>query len=103
MSKRADLGCFYKHLKYKPAGFETEGLVLASSNDHYARIEIMKSARMRADPTNTLPITYFGDAEWDVRACEQLGVNLVLVGERGKHHQRIKNFMPLDAALRYVK
>ncbi|WP_283131967.1 hypothetical protein [Enterovibrio norvegicus] len=46
----------------------------ASSNDHYARIEIMKSARMRADPTNTLPITYFGDAEWDVRACQQLGV-----------------------------
>ncbi|WP_017007617.1 hypothetical protein [Enterovibrio norvegicus] len=77
--------------------------MLASSNDHYARIEIMKSARMRADPTNTLPITYFGDAEWDVRACEQLGVNLVLVGERFKHHQRIKNFMPLDAALRYVK
>ncbi len=97
------LGYFYKHLKYKPAGFETEGLVHASSNDHYARLEIMKPARMRADPTNTLPITDFGNAEWDVRACEQLGVNLVLAGERGKYHQRIKNFTSLDDALRYVK
>ncbi|GAK86810.1 hypothetical protein JCM19238_4418 [Vibrio ponticus] len=50
-----------------------------------------------------MPITYFGDAEWDVRACEELGVNLVVVGERVEHHQSIPNFNSLEQALYFVK
>ncbi|OUL58720.1 HAD family hydrolase [Pseudoalteromonas ulvae] len=90
-------------LKLESAGFETDGLILASSNDHYSRIEIMKTARRQADLMGQFPVTYFGDAVWDVKACDTLGVNLVVVGERVNHHQRIQNFNSLERALSYVK
>ncbi|KXF83260.1 HAD family hydrolase [Enterovibrio coralii] len=89
-------------LKLESAGFETDGLILASSNDHHSRIEIMNTARLQADSTGLVPVTYFGDAAWDVKACETLGVNLVVVGNRVKHHQQIKDFAPLERVLDFV-
>lgn len=90
-------------LKLESAGFKTEGLIIASSNDHYSRVKIMTVAQLQADSTQKLPITYFGDADWDVKACAELGVNLVIVGERVNHKQRIINFSALDQALSFVK
>ncbi|WP_114764533.1 HAD family hydrolase [Vibrio rhodolitus] len=90
-------------IKLASAGFEIDQLPIASSNDHYSRIEIMNLAKSKADLTLKMPITYFGDAEWDVRACEELGVNLVIVGERVEHRQSIPNFNSLEQALYFVK
>ncbi|HCE3035043.1 TPA: HAD family hydrolase [Vibrio parahaemolyticus] len=90
-------------LKLESAGFELEGLTIASSNDHYSRIKIMEVAKSQTDSTQNLPVTYFGDAAWDVKACEELGVNLVIVGERVNHQQRIVDFSSLEQVLRFVK
>ncbi|WP_281543901.1 HAD family hydrolase [Grimontia sp. SpTr1] len=86
-------------LKLQSAGFDTDNLIIASSNDHHARIEIMAIAQAKADPSKGLPITYFGDAMWDVNACKTLGVNLVIVGERVQHHQRISDYSSLETVL----
>ncbi|WP_070965647.1 HAD family hydrolase [Vibrio sonorensis] len=90
-------------LKLQSAGFDTERLVLASSNDHYSRTEIMSVAQSKADASLRLPITYFGDAAWDVKACDELNVNLVIVGSKVSHHQQISSFSPLQRALSFIK
>ncbi|WP_325894608.1 HAD family hydrolase [Grimontia sp. NTOU-MAR1] len=90
-------------LKLQSAGFDTDNLIIASSNDHHARIEIMAIAQAEADPSKGLPITYFGDAIWDVKACAASGVNLVIVGERVDHNQRILDYSSLEQSLSFVK
>lgn len=90
-------------LKLESAGFDTNGLIIASSNDHYSRINIMEVARLQADSEKALSMTYFGDAIWDVKACDKLGVNLVIVGDRVNHPQQIMNFGSLEHALSFVK
>lgn len=35
---------------------------------------------------------YFGDAEWDKAACEELGFQFVLVGKRTTHQPSIDDF-----------
>lgn len=89
-------------LKLESAGFEVDNLVIASSNDHYSRIEIMELAKQKVDSTLKLPITYFGDALWDVKACEELGVNLVIVGDGVSHHQSVTDFSEPNNALSFV-
>lgn len=89
-------------LKLESAGFNCDDLVIASSNDHYSRTQIMRLAQAKVDQNATLPVTYFGDASWDVKACKALGVNLVIVGNRAEHHQRIDDFSCLNSVLRYL-
>ncbi len=89
-------------LKLKSAGIDVRGLPLISSNDHYSRTEIMKIARQKAGATSEHNITYFGDAAWDKRACETLGFNFVLVGERCEHHQSIDDFTATAHAMSFI-
>ncbi|MCF2911196.1 hypothetical protein L1285_23125 [Pseudoalteromonas sp. DL2-H2.2] len=85
------------------AGFDIEKLVIMSSNDHYSRIKIMEMARAEVDLNGNIPVTYFGDAQWDLKACDVLAVNLVIVGNRVSHHQRIQDFSCFDSALCFIK
>ena len=75
---------------------------IASSDDHYSRIEIMKKAEEKAQVQKKITRTYFGDAEWDKKASEELGFNFVLVGDRTYHHQSIPDFSDTNRALEYI-
>ncbi len=66
-------------LKLESAGFDIDGIPLATSDDAPSRIEIMRTA-LASLGRNFESITYFGDAEWDRRACRSLGWNFVAVG-----------------------
>jgi len=76
-------GCWRESaiLKLQTSGFNIEGIAMATSDDSRSRVEIMRSAlRMTGSAPGT--VTYFGDAEWDQRACHDLGWNFVAVGPR---------------------
>ncbi len=66
-------------IKLKSAGFDVADTPLLSSDDAHSRVEIMQLARHRAG-AEVESVTYFGDAEWDRRACEELGWEFVAVG-----------------------
>ncbi|HTF98714.1 MAG TPA: HAD family hydrolase [Cellvibrio sp.] len=85
-------------LKLKSAGIMYSSIPLASSNDHYSRIEIMKLAAERAS-NNQYSCTYFGDGVWDKEACNHLSYNFVLEGNKFEHTPRIKNFLKMESAL----
>lgn len=88
-------------LKLESAGINYSSIPLASSNDHYSRIEIMKLAAERASH-NQYPCTYFGDAVWDREACSHLGYNFVLVGGKFSHNPCVANFNSVQSALSYA-
>ncbi|MDW1677674.1 HAD family hydrolase [Vibrio sp. Vb5029] len=90
-------------IKLESAGFKTEKLAIMSSNDHYSRIKIMELAKSAINQIDNYPVTYFGDAEWDLKACKELKVNVVIVGDRVDHYQRIQDFSCLENALNFVK
>ncbi len=81
-------------LKLKSAGFDINDIVVTSANDHYSRIEIMKKALPK--PLRPENVTYFGDGEWDKRACDELGFKFVLVGNRSNYQISIQNFENFD-------
>ena len=89
-------------LKLQSAGINISGIPIASSNDHYARIEIMKRAAKKASVCTKHPITYFGDAEWDQRACRELGYNFVLVGNRIKYEKSVNDLEDIDKILSLI-
>ena len=66
-------------LKLGSAGFEIDGVPLVTSDDSPLRVEIMRLALEQAGG-DVESVTYFGDAEWDRRACRQLGWSFVAVG-----------------------
>ena len=76
-------GCWRESalLKLKTSGFNIEGIPVATSDDSPSRVEIMRSA-LRMTGSDAGGVTYFGDAEWDERACHYLGWNFVAVGPR---------------------
>jgi hypothetical protein len=67
-------------LKLRRAGFDIRGVALACSDDHHARVEIMRSCRARL-PESARTI-YIGDGEWDRDATARLGWEFIGVGER---------------------
>lgn len=85
-------------LKLESANINISSIPLASSNDHYSRVEIMKLAAKKAE-NNQYPCTYFGDGEWDKEASSKLGYNFVLVGDRFAHSPSIMNFKSAKSAL----
>ena len=85
-------------LKLSSAGIDFSSIPLASSNDHYSRVEIMKLAAERA-ANNQYPCTYFGDGVWDKEACGHLGYSFVLVGNKFTHKPSIMNFKSTKFAL----
>jgi len=89
-------------LKLKSAGFDTEQIILSSSSEHHSRTEVMKLSAQKVGIDTGTPFTYFGDAEWDVRACRELGVNLVIVGDRVRYSQSISDYTDPDAVMDYI-
>ena len=74
--------------KLATAGFEIEKIVMASSDDDFDRVEIMKichdRAKTRAKVQKFDSITYVGDGEWDEAATAALNWRFIGVGERIK-------------------
>lgn len=89
-------------LKLESAGIDISDIPIASSNDHHSRIEIMKIAEKRAVKKGRLSFTYFGDGSWDLKACKELGVNFVLVGDKLEHNQSIMNFKKQSEAFAFI-
>ena len=73
-------GCWRESavIKLESAGFDIDGIPLATSDDAIPRVDIMRCALAGADRAES--ITYYGDAEWDRRACRELGWEFVAVG-----------------------
>jgi len=69
-----------KH-KLLSAGFPTDGIPLASADDHQDRAQIMLYAlgQLRGP---FLSVTYFGDGVWDQKCAAQLGWEFVAVGHK---------------------
>ena len=66
-------------LKLESSGFKIDDVPLVTSDDSPSRVEIMRSA-LEKTGDDVRSVTYFGDAEWDRRACQDLGWNFVAVG-----------------------
>lgn len=67
-------------LKLQAAGIALSDLVIGSASDHFQRTEIMKFAESQCGGHGWESKTYFGDGEWDQRACGTLGYNFVAIG-----------------------
>ena len=66
-------------LKLQHAGFDIQGLVLCSCDDSEERIEIMKKCLDQLGGLNS-NVVYFGDGDWDQKACDELRWRFVGVG-----------------------
>lgn len=74
-------GCWRESalLKLESSGFNIDGIPIVSCDDSPSRTEIMSLALARlGDEFES--VTYFGDADWDRRACQTLGWDFVAVG-----------------------
>lgn len=89
-------------MKLDAAGLSFPAIPLASSSDHYSRIEIMRLAVRRAGNGHYESINYFGDGAWDQRASETLGYNFVSVGDRISSSQSIRDYSEAELAFRYI-
>ncbi len=89
-------------MKLESADIDVRDIPIASSSNHFSRTEIMKIARENAIGKNRVSCTYFGDGEWDKKACEELGFNFVLVGEKTYHHQNIMDFENVSQAMAFI-
>lgn len=89
-------------LKLESAGIDFSKIRISSSNDHYSRVEIMKIAANFMTRDEDISITYFGDASWDLKACKELGINFVLVGDKFEHNQSVKDFRTHSEALVFI-
>lgn len=87
-------------LKLDSAGFDTQNINMVSSDDHYSRAEIIKKACHNRQ--QSMNITYFGNASWDVKVCRSSGINLVIVGDRADYYQSIKDFISSKETLTYI-
>ncbi|WND03669.1 HAD hydrolase-like protein [Temperatibacter marinus] len=72
--------------KLSSAGYDISKAVIASSDDHYDRMEILLLARERAeemfeDGEGFETITYVGDSKWDMLAAEGLGWRFIGLGD----------------------
>ena len=66
-------------LKLESSGFDLDGIPLVSCDESPSRTEIMSIALARLG-SDFESVTYFGDADWDRRACQALGWDFVPVG-----------------------
>ena len=89
-------------LKLQSAGIDVSGVPIASSNDHYSRIEIMKLANDRSMIGSEEPVIYFGDAQWDRAACNTLGYKFVLIGDRIEHEFSIDDFRNINQVMSVI-
>jgi len=61
------------------AGFDLDGIPLASSDDAIARTDIMRQALTSLGP-GFHTVTYYGDGLWDEAVCDRLGWEFRAVG-----------------------
>lgn len=66
-------------LKLQSAGFDLNGVTLATSDTEHDRTRIMLAALDRPE-SEFESITYYGDGHWDREACQKLGWGFVAVG-----------------------
>jgi beta-phosphoglucomutase-like phosphatase (HAD superfamily) len=66
-------------VKLESAGFDIPDVPLLTSDDAVSRTDIMLAA-LHSLGGRFASVTYFGDGEWDRRACEQLGWTFYPVG-----------------------
>lgn len=83
-------------MKLASAGNSFSDIPLASSSDHYSRVEIMRLAEKRAGRSHYDSITYFGDGPWDEKASKALGYNFVSVGDRIVSPKSIRDYTEVD-------
>lgn len=83
-------------MKLESAGIDHSGIPIASANDHYSRIEIMKIAKARAGVQKQCETTYFGDGIWDQNASRTLGWNFILVGNQLPSEISIKDYTDIQ-------
>ena len=88
--------------KLQTAGFDIEGIPLASSSDAVVREHIMLHALdLAAQQHRTIfeEVIYFGDASWDVEATTNLGWRLVGIGEGIETERVFHDYSDQDAIL----
>ena len=88
-------------IKLESAGIDIDGIPIATSNDHYIRTEIMRLAQKASGDLS--PVVYFGDAEWDKRACAELGFEFILLGSRTEHPSQISNFLDRSSLSKFLE
>ncbi len=68
-------------LKCESIGLDLNAYLLKSSNDHFARNKIIEllinEVRSIHQVSEFERIVYFGDGLWDLRTCEQLGIDFI--------------------------
>lgn len=96
-------------LKLAAIGVDTRQLEVATGSDARARADIMRIAAERtlaASPAAEQAPSrriYFGDREWDQRACAELGFEFVAVGTAVEHPVRLPALAPLERVLSTLK
>ena len=77
-------GCWLTSAEHKlrTAGIDFSAIPMATATDTHARVDILKTAMRKATAPTPDEIIYFGDAEWDVRATEELGWRMIGIGDR---------------------
>ncbi len=74
-------------LKLRAIGIDCERIAMATATDATSRSAIMRLAEERAMSHETpLTRTYFGDGDWDRRACAELDYAFIAIGGRVQHH-----------------
>ncbi len=86
-------------LKLEAAGLGVAGIPMASSSDHFSRIEIMRIAEARCGADQYQSKTYFGDGPWDLKASRALGYSFVLVGDFIDHEPSIQDYTAIDGVM----
>ena len=71
-------------MKLQHAGFNLRNTVLTSSDDGDVRVTIMKKCLTGLKKSCFHRIVYVGDAQWDMRATQELGWHFIGVGTRLK-------------------
>jgi len=89
-------------MKLDAAGIDYTDIPIATSNDHFVRIEIMKLAQEKTGHNGYSKRVYFGDGSWDKKACAELGYNFIAIGNDVEHHTRIQNYQNFNTNILFT-
>jgi phosphoglycolate phosphatase-like HAD superfamily hydrolase len=81
-------------LKLRSAGFQMEGIAVASADDSFQREQIIAIAQVRALQRCRIKafdsLVYVGDGLWDLQASRRLGIPFIAVAN-GEHAQKLRS------------
>lgn len=91
-------------MKLQHAGFNLRNTVLTSSDDSDARVAIMTKCLFALKKSCFDRIVYVGDAQWDIRATQELGWHFIGVGARlkGKCNFWVEDFSCQDTFMKML-